>query len=144
VGGVALLPEVGREAGGGPEHHDPVHPVGPGAEGATEACGAELQGAVEPVGEVGRGTITIGEDVGDRLLELGAGVGIGVLGHPAAGAFEQDIDVRAHVRHRSAMAEPGRRVAERIVELAEHLGTHDFVSVCVDLLEGAPREEYVE
>jgi hypothetical protein len=42
------------------------------------------------------------------------------------------------------MAEPGRRVAERIVELAEHLGTHDFVSVCVDLLEGAPREEYVE
>ena len=42
------------------------------------------------------------------------------------------------------MAEAGRRVEDRIVELAEALGTPSFVSVCVDLLGGAPREEYVD
>lgn len=39
-------------------------------------------------------------------------------------------------------AEP--RVADLIEQLAARLGTSAFVSACVELLEGAPREEYIE
>lgn len=49
-----------------------------------------------------------------------------------------------HVRHRSAMAGPRRPVAELIDELVGRIGTSAYVSACVDLLEGAPRERYVE
>ena len=49
-----------------------------------------------------------------------------------------------HVRHRSVMAGARRPVAELIDELVERIGTTAYVSACVDLLEGAPRERYVE
>ncbi len=42
------------------------------------------------------------------------------------------------------MAGPRPRVEELIAALAERLGTSSFVSVCTDLLGGAPRERYAE
>lgn len=42
------------------------------------------------------------------------------------------------------MADERLRVAHLIEELADRLGTPGFVSVCVDLLEGAPRDQYVQ
>ena len=99
--GSAVVPQVRREAGGGAQHHDPVHPVGPGAQGAPQTGGAELQRAVEPVREVGGVGARL--DPGDDLLELGAGLLVGVLGGPGAGAVEQDVVVRSgHGRHASA------------------------------------------
>ncbi len=50
----------------------------------------------------------------------------------------------AHVGHGSGMVESRPPVAELIEDLAARLGTPTFVSVCVDLLGGAPRERYVE
>jgi len=48
-----------------------------------------------------------------------------------------------HVRHGSAMADPRRPVAQLIDELVERIGAPAYISACVDLLEGAPRERYV-
>ena len=73
--------------------HDPVHPVGPGAERAAQAGGAELEGAGEAVGEVGLLAPLGG---GDEGLELGAGLLVGVLGCPGAGRLEQGGLVGRH------------------------------------------------
>ncbi len=92
--GGSLLPQVRGQPGRGPHHHDPVHPVRPGAEGAAKPGGAELQGAVEPVGEVRHVSLVRGVlQPGDELLELGAGPVVGVLGGPVAGATEQVLDI---------------------------------------------------
>ncbi len=58
--------QVGGEAGGGPGHHHPVHPVRAGAQGAAQAGGAELQRAAEAVREIGG--IAPGLHLGDHLL----------------------------------------------------------------------------
>ena len=76
--------QPGRRAG----DHDPVHPVGAGAQGAPQARGAELEGAGEAVGEVG---VLAALGGGDERLELRAGLLVGVLGGPRAGALEQRV-----------------------------------------------------
>ena len=59
--------------------------IGPGAELAAQAGGAELEGAGEAVGELG--------DVPgvDELGELVAGVRVGVLGQPGLGPGDEVV-----------------------------------------------------
>ena len=90
---VAGVAEVRRQAGRRARDHDPVHPVGPGAERAAQAGGAELEGAGEAVGEVGLLAPLGG---GDERLQLGAGLLVGVLGCPGAGRLEQGGLVGRH------------------------------------------------
>ncbi len=85
--------EVRREAGRRADHHDPVHPVGAGAELAAQARRTELQGAGEPVGDGGRcGLVAVcgGLDLG---LEGRAGGGVEVLGGPRAGRLQQRVGI---------------------------------------------------
>ena len=60
---VRRCPEVGRQAGRGAGHHDPVHPVRSRAEGAAQPRRTELEGAGEAVGQVG--VVATRLDVGD-------------------------------------------------------------------------------
>jgi hypothetical protein len=87
---VAGVLEVGREAGRRARDHDPVHPVGAGAERAAQARRAELEGAGETVGEVGL-LAALGR--GEHGLELGAGLLVGVLGDPGAGLLDEGVQI---------------------------------------------------
>jgi hypothetical protein len=104
--GRPLVAEVRRQPGRGPDHHDPVHPVRPGAERAAESRGAELERAAEPVAQLGDGIRRSAVlDTGDELAQLRPRLLVGVLGEPGACAGEEDVDVgRGHGRHRSAVA----------------------------------------
>ncbi len=113
--GVPLLDEVRREAGGCPDHHDPVHPVGAGADLPAQAGGAELEPPVEGVGELrgrtgpGRGVRPgLGGHLAEEVLELGAGVRVGVLGGPGAGAFEQLLGVTGLAHGANTSGRPAR------------------------------------
>ena len=82
-------------------------------------------------------------------LELGAGLGVGVLGSPGAGALDQvghAWQASGHDRGVTALPPPDDRevpVAARIRELDTLVGRDRFVEVCVDLLAGADRTAYV-
>ena len=89
AGGGAGVAEVRRQAGRRAEHHDAVHPVGAGAEGAAESGGAELQRAGEAVGQVVVGGTAL--DRRDDRLELSPRRVVGVVLGPGAGPGEQSV-----------------------------------------------------
>ena len=92
AGGAGVL-QVRRQAGRGPAHHHPVHPVRPGRHRPAQARGAELQRAVEPVRQVRERLGVAALDGTDDLLQLGAGGLVGVVGDPGAGLGDEGLGV---------------------------------------------------
>ena len=105
--------EVRRQAGRRAQHHHPVHPVGPGAEGTAQAGRPELQGPVEPVLQLGRVVAR------DQRLELGPGRRVGVVLGPGPRACQQvGVGALSHPCRldevgRTAVSPPRRRSATR-------------------------------
>ena len=94
--GPAVRLDVRGQARGRPDHDDTVHPVRAGAHRSPQTGRAELEPPTEPVTQVGDRRLIALVGPFQQPGKFGAGVGIGVVGEPAAGVGD-DVGRLTHM-----------------------------------------------